>query len=70
MEIYYTSRYKKDFRRLSKDIQSRIIEREDRFKVNPFDPRLRTHLLRGPLNLYHAFSINNTYRILFEFKED
>ncbi len=69
MEIYYTSRYKRDFRKLPKLIQLRIVEREDWFMVDPFDARLKTHQLHGSLSALHAFSISSSYRIIFEFKE-
>ena len=35
--------------------------------MNAFDPRLRTHKLRGALAGYWAYSVNYQYRVLFRF---
>jgi mRNA-degrading endonuclease YafQ of YafQ-DinJ toxin-antitoxin module len=32
-----------------------------------FDPRLRTHKLKGELSAYWAYSVNREYRVLFRF---
>lgn len=37
------------------------------FKADPFDPRLKTHKLKGNLNEYWSFSISFSDRILFRF---
>ncbi len=67
MEIFYSSKFEKEFRRLPKNIQKRALEREQWFRENPFDSRLHTHPLTGSLDGNHAFSINDSYRILFVF---
>ena len=42
-------------------------EKESIFRKDPFDYRLKTHRLKGGLGELYSFSINNKYRILFEF---
>lgn len=37
------------------------------FRRDPFDPRLETHRLRGKLKKLWSFSVDQRYRILFEF---
>lgn len=37
------------------------------FKENCFNPRLKTHKLKGKLNGYWSFSITYSHRGLFEF---
>lgn len=37
------------------------------FLEEPFEPQLRTHKLSGKLKGTWAFSINDDYRVLFEF---
>lgn len=69
MEINYSSRFEKDFRKLPSDIQKRALERESWFQENPFDTRLKTHPLKGPLDGLHSFSINGSYRIIFKFND-
>ena len=36
-------------------------------RKDAFDPRLRTHKLRGGLSAYWAYSVNSEYRVLFRF---
>ena len=40
------------------------------FQKNPFDKKLKTHKLSGSLKGSWAFSINYSYRIIFEFIDD
>ncbi len=70
MEIFYYSKFEKQFSRLDKNIQSIFIEKENIFKINPFDPRLKTHRLHGKFVGYWAFSINHKIRIVFSYTED
>lgn len=69
MEIFYSSRFERDFRGLAKDIQKRAIEREEWFRSDIYDSRLKTHPLKGPLAGVYSFSVSPTHRILFEFGE-
>lgn len=41
-----------------------------RFAVDPQDPLLRTHKLRGELDAYWAFSVDNDLRVLFRWDGD
>ncbi len=40
--------------------------KEQIFRKDPFDPRLKTHKLKGSLKGFLSFSINQRYRIIFE----
>ena len=44
--------------------------RMDIFLSNPFSPRLRTHKLSGKLHGLWAFSIDDDYRVVFEFIDE
>jgi len=48
-------------------IKAMIAEKEDIFRVDPHDQRLKTHKLNGRLEGCHSFSVNNKYRIIFTF---
>jgi hypothetical protein len=59
-------------------LKSRISDYPSTFKIlrparisgsvkDAFDPRLRTHNLKGELSAYWAYSVNREYRILFRF---
>jgi mRNA-degrading endonuclease YafQ of YafQ-DinJ toxin-antitoxin module len=67
-EIFYTSRFVKDFRKLPTDKQRVAIKREKLFKQNPFSSALRTHKLSGKLQGYWSFSITHSDRVLFRFE--
>jgi addiction module RelE/StbE family toxin len=66
-KIHYTSRFIKDFKKISKDKQKLAIIRERIFRANCFDPRLKTHKLTGTLKNYWAFSVTHSDRVLFGF---
>lgn len=67
MKIYYSSKFAKEYKRLSYRIKLAAEKREIIFRKDPFDPRLKTHKLTGKLKEYYSFSIDYKYRIIFEF---
>ena len=70
MQVFYTTRFKRKFRKLPADIQKTAVKREVVFRKNPFDKILRTHKLTGELAGYWSFSIDYSYRIIFRFEGD
>lgn len=67
MKILYSTKFLREYKRLPIQIK-RIAENKERiFRINPFDMRLNTHKLKGQLSEYCAFSIDQQYRIIFEF---
>lgn len=70
MEIRYRNRFLKEYKKLSPLIKNAAITKEAIFRRNPFDSRLKTHKLGGPLDGFLAFSISHKYRIIFAFVED
>lgn len=70
MEIRYTSKFERAFRKLPREIQTIAVEREVIFRSNFSDPRLHTHKLKGELGKYWSFSIDYSYRVLFEKDSD
>lgn len=69
MRILYLPKFARQFTKLPRDVQGAAIEREHWFRANPFDPRLHTHKLKGPLDGFWSFSITHRYRIIFDFAE-
>ncbi len=67
MTIYIYSRYQRSYRHLDPQLQLIADERIELFRHNPFDPRLDTHQLHGKLKERWSFSVDQRYRILFEF---
>lgn len=69
MRIRISSRYIRLFRKLPKHIQNLECEKRSIFRNNPFDEKLKAHKLHGKFRGYWAFSVNNDYRIIFEFTD-
>lgn len=67
--IYYSSHFEKAFTALSLKIKKQAQEKEKIFRDDCFAKSLKTHKLKGKLENYWSFSINYSYRILFEFSE-
>ncbi len=68
MEILYSSKFKREYKKLPTKVKDKAEEREKIFRKNPFDKRLSSHKLHGRLSYYMAFSIGYDYRIIFDFK--
>lgn len=67
MIIYLTSKFKKSYKGLPAEIKEKAKEKEEIFRESPFHPALETHPLHGKYKDFWAFSINNSYRIMFKF---
>ena len=66
-KIHYTSSFLKSVKKLSFKDKKIIKKREQIFRKNPFDAKLKTHKLKGKLKGLYSFSITYSQRILFEF---
>ena len=67
MTIYLTSKFKKAYKDLPTKTRDKTKEKEKIFRENPFQPILKTHSLHGKYKDCWAFSINNSYRVMFKF---
>lgn len=70
MVILYTSKFAREYKKLPSEIKVLSEKKEKLFRNNPFNPILDTHKLRGRLKGFWSLSINNKYRIIFEFGEN
>jgi len=70
MKILYLPKFARQFKKLPKDIKDAAIEKEKIFRKNPFDPKLKTHKLKGRLSDFWSFSILYSYRIIFDFSDE
>jgi len=70
MEIIYSPKFGREYRKLPASVKNLAEEQEIIFRQDPFDPRLKTHKLKGRLNGFLSFSIGYKYRIIFEFAKD
>lgn len=69
MQIIYSPKFAKEYRKLPLPIKKLAEQKEKVFRKDPFDPRLHTHKLTGRLRDFWAFSIDYSHRIIFEFAE-
>ena len=70
MKIIYSSKFAREYKKLPLSIKLLAEKREEIFRQNPFNPRLKTHKLKGQLKNFLSFSIGRKYRIIFEFSKD
>jgi mRNA-degrading endonuclease YafQ of YafQ-DinJ toxin-antitoxin module len=70
MKIFYTKKFEREYKKLSKEIKLKVELRESIFRKNTFAPALKTHKLSGELDDFWSFSVDFSYRIVFEFTKD
>jgi len=70
MKIIYTSKFAQEYKKLPGGIKDVAEGKEKIFRKNPFDPKLKTHKLKGRLSNFLSFSIGRKYRIIFELTKD
>lgn len=68
MKILYAPKFLRSFEKLSRDIQKEYRVRERIFWENLFDPRLKTHKLKGRNEW--AFLVTYTIRVIFIWEKD
>lgn len=68
MDIVYSPRFIKLYKRLPGRIRELAVCKEKIFVKNTFDARLKTHGLQGELIGRWSFSVNYQYRIVFVFE--
>ena len=67
MKIYYHPQFAKSYKFLDEKIKSKAENKEKIFRENSFHFSLKTHKLKGKLKNQWSFSVDDKYRILFEF---
>lgn len=70
MEIIYSSKFAREYKKLPNSIKNIAEKQENIFRQNPFDSKLKTHKLKGRLSGFLSFSVGHKYRIIFEFSKD
>lgn len=67
MDIYYSTLFKRQFKKLPHQVQKKAVQKEKIFRNNQFHASLRTHKLTGRLKELWSFSIDYEHRIIFYF---
>jgi len=70
MNIDYSPEFSRRFKKLTKELQFKAVEREKIFRRDQFDPRIKTHKLHGKLAGRWAFWIDHKNRIIFSFMKN
>lgn len=70
MRVFYHPKFAREYRSLPDNIKKIAEDKELLFRKNPFHPQLKTHKLKGALKGFWAFSINQKFRIIFDFSKD
>ena len=65
MEVFFTPRFKRAFKKLPEALQDEVNEKIQLFKNRRNHTRLRIHRLKGTLKGKYSFSVNYRYRIVF-----
>jgi len=65
--IRVTPHFARQYKHLSPEVKEMAEAREQIFRADAFDPRLRTHKLSGRLEGLWAFSVTYELRVIFEF---
>lgn len=67
MKIFFSSKFRRSYKKLSQELKKQAKEKEKIFRINPFDARLKTHKLHGKYKEYWSFSISGPHRIMLDF---
>ena len=70
MKIFYTKKFEREYKKISKDLRLKTESREVIFRKNPFNIILKTHKLSGRLEGFWSFSVDFKNRVVFEFIDE
>jgi len=67
LTLVYTNSFLKSARKLPKSQQNKLSQLLEVFQENPFQPKLHTKTLTGPLTGFYSFRITRNWRVIFQF---
>lgn len=65
MKFQYTSKFKKQYKKLPPKIQKQFDDRLRLFVMEPKNPVLRTHPLKGLYQGYWSINLNGDFRAIY-----
>ncbi len=71
MQLFKTAQYdrsEKKFFKQHSDLLDKYSKVLKQLEINPFEPSLKTHKLKGELSKYHSCSLTHDYRIVLIIK--
>jgi mRNA-degrading endonuclease YafQ of YafQ-DinJ toxin-antitoxin module len=66
MHVFYSTRFKKQYKKLAKDLQKKVKERVALLTGNPGHPLLDNHVLKEPYAGCRSINITGDYRAISE----
>ncbi len=69
-KILFAKKFEKQFSKLSRNVQSKFLERLDIFIENKNDPILRNHKLHGKLEGKWSINISGDVRAIYEIVDE
>ena len=66
MNIAYQTSFLRQYKKLTKELQDEAKEKIEIFKKDQNCSTLKVHKLKGPMKKMYSFSVNYSYRIVFE----
>lgn len=70
MKVFYTSKFKREYKKLPRVIKNCFKEKSVIFREDIFDLKLDTHKLHGKFSDFWSFSVDHKYRVVFDFSKD
>jgi len=67
VSLLYTDSFLKSARKLPKPQQNKLALLLEVLQKNPFQPKLHTKSLVGPLTGFYSFRITRDWRVIFQF---
>lgn len=70
VRIFLSTKFLREYKKIPREIQEISEVKEEIFRQNPFDSRLKTHKLHGRLDGFLACSLTYSYRIIFKIVDE
>ncbi len=65
MKISYSKNFIKNLKKLDKSLRNKLLERIELFSIDPYNPVLNNHSLKGKYRDYRSINITGDYRALY-----
>jgi mRNA-degrading endonuclease RelE of RelBE toxin-antitoxin system len=70
MRVFIAPSFERAYRKLPESVVKKLERKQDVFLSDPFHPSLRTHGLGGRMSHLYSFSVDKSYRVVFQFTDD
>ena len=69
IEIRFSDRFRRSAQALPQSVLKKLARLITLLVDNPYDPRLHTKPLTGPLSGFNSFRITRDWRVIFQFED-